>query len=176
MLLTPRLSFAREYLGYGLFHVGPAGALFRRQAFVDLGRFPEAGVHSDRLFWLSTCAKVNVLLVSGDLFWYRVHAGQELRSDAALRDGARLEGRFWEVLHDPSCPLHPAERETAKRNAAAGFAKHIRRDLRAGRWSLAWFRFRHCGLSLAEWARYLRRPQRSAEWGTPQPAEASAVR
>jgi glycosyltransferase involved in cell wall biosynthesis len=176
MLLTPRLAFAREYLGYGLFHVGPAGALFRRQAFFDLGCFPEAGVHSDRLFWLSACTRVDVLLVCGDLFWYRVHAGQELRTDVARRDGAKLEGRFWAALADPSCPLDPSERELAKRNTAAGFAKHIIRDVRAGRWSLALFRLRHCGLSFVEWARYLRVPRRSAAHGTPPAAEASAVR
>ena len=34
MLLTPPLSFAREYLGFGLFQVGPSCALFRRQAML----------------------------------------------------------------------------------------------------------------------------------------------
>src|SRR5207245_549953 len=37
MLLTPRLAYEREYLGGGLFHLGPACALFRTEAFRDLG-------------------------------------------------------------------------------------------------------------------------------------------
>ncbi len=176
MLLTPRLSFAREYLGFGLFQVGPACALFRRQAFLDLGRFPEAGVHSDRLFWLRACAKVNVLLVAGDLFWYRVHAGQELQTDAAERDRARIDSQFWHVLDDPACPLSPSEREIAKRNVAALAAKHLLCDLRGQRFGLAWFRFRHCGLAAADWPRYLRRPRRTAAAGTPAVTEASGVR
>jgi glycosyltransferase involved in cell wall biosynthesis len=176
MLLTPRLSFAREYLGFGLFQVGPSCALFRRQAFFELGRFPEAGVHSDRLFWLRACAKVNVLLVCGDLFWYRVHAGQELQTEIAERDRARIESHFWSVLHDPACPLDPSEREIAKRNVAALAAKHIVGDLRSYRLGLAWFRLRHCGLSATDWPRYLRRPRRTPAAGTPRAGEVSGVR
>jgi glycosyltransferase involved in cell wall biosynthesis len=41
MLLTPRLAYARECLGLGLFHQGPASALFRTDAFRALGGFPE---------------------------------------------------------------------------------------------------------------------------------------
>ena len=176
MLLTPPLSFAREYLGFGLFQVGPSCALFRRQAFFDLGRFPEAGVHSDRLFWLKACAMVNVLLVSGDLFWYRVHAGQELQTDRAERDRARIDSHFWRVLDDPACPLGPSERQIAKRNVAALAAKHIIGDLRSRRFGLAWFRFRHCGLSPADWPRYLRRPRRTAGAGIPPARGVSSVR
>jgi glycosyltransferase involved in cell wall biosynthesis len=176
MLLTPRLAFAREYLGFGLFQVGPSCALFRRQMFFDLGRFPEAGVHSDRLFWLRACAKVNVLLVCGDLFWYRVHAGQELQTERAERDRARIDSHFWYVLDDPACPLDPSEREAARRNLAALAAKHIIGDLRRHRPGLAWFRFRHCGLSAIDWARYLRRPLRTAAAGTPPVPEVSSVR
>lgn len=176
MLLTPRLSFAREYLGFGLFQLGPACALFRRQAFVDLGGFPEAGVHSDRLFWLKACGRVNVLLVSGDLYWYRIHTGQQLQTEAAERDRARIDSAFWHVLDDPDCPLEPAERMIAKRHVAALAAKHIIGDLRSGRPGLAWFRFRHCGLSASDWPRYLRRPRRSPAAGTPPARENAPVR
>ena len=78
MLLTPRLSYEREYLGTGLFQAGPASALFRTDVFRGLGGFPEEGVASDMLFWIQACARVNLLLVPGDLFYYRVHVGQEL--------------------------------------------------------------------------------------------------
>src|SRR3954452_239347 len=63
MLLTPRLAYEREYLGSGLFHLGPSAAMFRTQAFRDLGGFPTAGVASDYLFWLKACTLVDVLLV-----------------------------------------------------------------------------------------------------------------
>ena len=53
-------------------------ALFRADVFRALGGFRRHGVASDYLFWVAACAKVNVLLVPGDLFYYRIHAGQEM--------------------------------------------------------------------------------------------------
>jgi glycosyltransferase involved in cell wall biosynthesis len=56
MLLTPRLSYEREFLGSGLFHLGPAAALFRADAFRELGGFPVAGVATDYQFCHEACA------------------------------------------------------------------------------------------------------------------------
>jgi len=167
MLLTPRLAYSREYLGHGLFQVGPACALFRRDAFFELGRFPDAGPHSDGLFWMTACARVNVLLVPGDLFWYRVHAGQHLQGARAQYDSAVLEHHFWRILDDSACPLSAHEREIAKRNVTANVAKRLLRDVRAGRLGLAWVRLTHSGHSLADWIRYARSPRRSFAAGSP---------
>src|SRR3954452_11951093 len=95
MLLTPKLAYEREFLGSGLFHLGPAAALFRADAFRDLGGFPTAGVASDYLFWLDACAKANVLLVSADLFYYRIHPGQELCDPRAEAEYARAGRAAW---------------------------------------------------------------------------------
>ena len=46
MLLTPRLSYQREFLGSGMFNGGPASALFRREVFEALGRFGTFGAAS----------------------------------------------------------------------------------------------------------------------------------
>ena len=168
MLLTPRQCFQREYLGYGLFMCGPASALFRTDVFRAIGGFRDVGVHADYLFWLDACARYSVLLVSGDLFWYRVHEGQALQSARAARDYARLPGEVWRTLQNGHCPLDGAELELAKRNQTFTVAKQTARDLRAGRWSLAWYRLRHAGLSLGDWCKYLRRPIRSASAGVPR--------
>jgi len=176
MLLTPRLAYLREYVGHGLFHLGPACALFRTDAFRDLGGFPVEGVHSDLLFWLRACRAVNVLLVPGDLFWYREHAGQELRRGGGLAF-ARLEKPRWDALAGDDCPLSGDERELARRNQAAGIVKRIVQDVANGDLSLASFRARNAGLSLSDWVRYARRPQRRADAGSPpMPARAEAPR
>jgi glycosyltransferase involved in cell wall biosynthesis len=167
MFLTPRMSYQREFLGTGLFRFGPAAALFRTAAFHDLGRFPDAGIHSDTLFWISACAKRSMVLTQSDLFYYRIHATQELRQSSAPFEGAYLEGVVFRALESPDCPLDPCECEQAKRNLAAGFVKRMIRDLRYGNPRLALYRARHCDLSLREWVRYLRRPRRDASAGTP---------
>ncbi len=166
MLLTPRLSFQREFLGSGMFNSGPAGAIFRADAFHALGGFADRGVASDYLFWLRACARVPVLLLPGDLFWYRVHGGQQLQHDGAAKQYAATIAETWQALKDADCPLTERERDLARRNVIAGQVKHLWRDMRAGRFSVARARLA-AGPSLAEWLRYIGRPHREAAAGTP---------
>jgi len=168
MLLTPRMCYQREFLGtQGLFMCGPASALFRADVFRELGGFPEMGPASDYLFWLTASARVSVLLVPGDLFWYRIHPGQELRRGGAARQYAEAWGRCWRMVTAPDCPLTEAEREQAKRNWAFNIARMIYREVRQGHLDAAGFQLRHAGLTWAEWLRYLRRPRRDRLAGTP---------
>jgi glycosyltransferase involved in cell wall biosynthesis len=175
MLSTPRLSYQREFLGYGMFMCGPAGAMFRTDVFRDLGGFETAGVSSDHLFWLRACARVPVVLVAADLFWYRVHDQQELRSSRAERDALLVSPRVWAALNAPDCPLDPGEREIARRNHAFVTARAAWRDVRRGRVSIAAARVRQSGLTAAEWARYLRPPVRRADAGTPPASDRARV-
>jgi cellulose synthase/poly-beta-1,6-N-acetylglucosamine synthase-like glycosyltransferase len=115
MLLTPRMSYQREFLGEGMFMAGPASAMFRAEAFRALGGWPEMGVGSDYLFWLRASAKASVLLLPADLFWYRVHSAQEFQKPTAAREYAIVPGEAWRALAAPTCPLESDEREQARR-------------------------------------------------------------
>jgi hypothetical protein len=167
MLLTPRMCYQREFLGFGMFMCGPASALFRASVFRELGGFPDAGVASDHLFWLQACTRVHVLLLPADLFWYRSHPQQEFQRAAAVAEYTVVAGAAWRALQSPECPLDSEERERAKRNCLFGIARSTYRDLRAGRWQVARARLRGAGLSLSDWLRYLRPPRRNALAGTP---------
>jgi glycosyltransferase involved in cell wall biosynthesis len=167
MLLTPRMCYQREFLGYGMFMCGPAGALFRADVFRSLGGFPDKGVASDNLFWIRACAKVNVLLVPADLFWYRTHTGQEYQSSKAAWEYAIVPGEAWRALSAEACPLESDERLIAKRNFVYNIWKLTYRDLRRGRIRLASYRLRVSGVSFGDLLRYTRRPKRSALAGTP---------
>jgi glycosyl transferase family 2 len=169
MLLTPRLAYEREFLGSGLFQLGPASALFRTDEFRALGGFPLEGVASDYLFWIAACAKVNVLLVPGDLFHYRLHAGQEVANPANGVPYARATASAWRMLNSPECPLTGDSLERAKRNFTFVQARGVYRLLKRRRFASAAAIVRHAGLSAADWARYLRWPRRSADAGTPPP-------
>lgn len=167
MLLTPRLSYQREFLGQGMFMGGPACGIFRRAAFLELGGFPDRGVLSDSIFWLGACARFNVLTLPGDLFWYRVHPSQEAQSPTAAAEYTQLTANEWKALASPDCPLTPEECERARRTVVAKFAKAMAADLRAGRWRLAQTRYARSGLSPADLVKYLRRPRRGLFPGTP---------
>ena len=175
MLLTPRLAYEREFLGSGLFQQGPASALFRAEAFRELGGFPEVNYAGDYLFWLRACATVNVLLVPGDLFYYRVHPGQEIAKPASVAAYARAAAEAWRMLNSARCPLTGDALEVGRRNFAFSQARGIYRHLKAGRFHAAATMFRHIGLGFGDWVSYLRPPRRSAIAGTP-PAGEKALR
>jgi hypothetical protein len=167
MLLTPRLCYQREFLGQGMFHGGPACGIFRRAEFLQLGGFPNRGVLSDNIFWLHACARVNVLTLPGDLFWYRIHPGQEAQSSVAAEEYTWGTAEEWKALASTECPLMPDEREKARKTVVVKFVKALAADLRAGRWQLARTRYARSGLSPADVAKYLRRPRRGLFPGTP---------
>jgi glycosyltransferase involved in cell wall biosynthesis len=153
MLSTPAMSFQREFLGWGgVFSGAPAHALFRTEVFRSLGGFPEAGPFSDFLFWPRACAKVNVLLISADLFWYRIHAEQQPVTDF---EKSATYGDIWKLLHEPECPLAGSELIQARRNWSLRVAREIFSSLLRGRPSLAVRKLRASSIGPAQWCRYL---------------------
>jgi glycosyltransferase involved in cell wall biosynthesis len=168
MLLTPRLCYQREYLGMGMFDVGPACALFRTEFFRRVGGFPEVGPHSDHAFFLKVCATETVLLTPGNLFWYRIHAGQHLQTPGAAMDRVTAARQSWAALKAVECPLEPAQVELAKRNVAWHMGRTMIRHLCAGEFKYAVAYWRGGGLTLRDWLRYFRRQRRDNFAGTPR--------
>ena len=154
MVLTPRLAYLREYLGGGLFHCGPSGALFRTAVLRELGGFPERGAASDFVFWVRACAVTPVVLVPADLFWYRVHPGQEIASEGSLRAYASADGEAWRALLSERCPLAGEELRRAKRSCTRRLLRQTWHDLRDGKWSLIATRLRSSGIRPGDFMRY----------------------
>ena len=165
MLLTPKQAYQREFLGFGLFMCGPGGALFRTEVFRDLGGFEDYGTPSDTIFWMRACARYPVLLLPGDLFYYREHPGQAFQGPDVLREYATLNGHMWRALGAPECPLDDLDKATGRRNVAFSTAKSAWYAAKAGDLSLAWHRVAASGIRAGEWLRYLRPPRRSAQAG-----------
>jgi len=86
-----------------------------------------------------------------------------------------VDGEAWKALHAPDCPLHGEELKQAKRNLAWNIAKHIGRELCRRQFGLACERYRRCGLSAADWLRWLRRPRRTLHAGTPLDADGDFI-
>ncbi|HEY7292950.1 MAG TPA: glycosyltransferase family 2 protein [Vicinamibacterales bacterium] len=161
MLLTPRRAYEREFLGTGIFQLGPSCGLFRRRFFESIGGFPEEGGASDYLFWFKACARGRALLVPGDLFYYRVHAGQMLQRDQNAIEYAHARRLAWSQLSSSGCPLDRADLERAKRNFVFTLARDVYYQVRDGNLKAA--RALFGSLDARTWARYLRLPLRSPE-------------
>ncbi|HEX7140742.1 MAG TPA: glycosyltransferase family A protein [Vicinamibacterales bacterium] len=163
MLLTGRLAYEREFFGTGIFQLGPACGLFRTAFFRDLGGFPAGGVASDYLFWFKACARGRTVLVSGDLFYYREHPSQQLRSAGSVGDYASARSQAWKLLHATECPLKGPDLERAKRNFVYTVARDAYYQLRDGDGKAARTILR--SLPWSVWLKYLRRPKRSNDAG-----------
>lgn len=169
MLLTPQQAYAREFLGTGVFHLGPAAALFRTAFFRVLGGFAERGVGSDAMFWPAACRSGSVLLIPADLFYWREHPGQEIKRAANNRDQSIALGETWRLLFDPDCPLSGAELDQARRNYAFIVARRVYRNLSRGKVGAAIDVLKYSRIGGGELLRYCRRPRRSTLAGTPVP-------
>jgi len=169
MLLTPQLAYERELFGTGIFQLGPGSAMFRTEFFRNLGGFAAEGTASDYLFWFRTCTHAHVLLVPGDLFYYRVHAGQEIASAKAVADYARARGTVWKLLNSTDCPIGGERLEQARRNFVFTVVRDAYHSVRAGRYAAAITQLKLLGLTSSEWLRYLRPPRRRSDAGTPVP-------
>ena len=176
MFSTPRESYEREFMGYGgVFMCGPGCGLYRTDVFRALGGWPDEGVQSDTLFLMRALARYPVLLLPGDLFWYRTHTSQALTSAAAARDYARVPGAVWRMLASSECPLDQSQREVARRALAWTIAKSTWRDVKAGRLALAGYRLHHAELGAADWFRYFGRPARTESAGAPRSGSGEVV-
>ncbi len=167
MLLTPRQSYQREFFGMGMFTEGPSAGIFRRADFLNLGGFPDAGVASDTLFWLYACARLNVVALPGDLYWYRRHGGQELADRANKDDYHRAPGQIWRSLGEDACPLAPEEVKRAKNTVAVRLLRAAFRDARAGNPAGAFARIAKSGIPVSQLAKHARPHQHSLLAGTP---------
>jgi len=135
---------------------------------VDLWCYMEGGDRGPAKKECATaCAKVSVLLVPADLFFYRTHPGQELVDPRADQQYATASGHAWRMLKSPECPLSAESLERAKRNFAFVQARGAFRHLKRFRLASAMSIVRHAGPDAVEWIRYGRPPRRSATAGTP---------
>jgi hypothetical protein len=165
MLSTPTQTYQRDLLGAeGIMWAAPGHLLFRTGVFRSLGCFPELGAFSDSLFLVQACAKVSVVLVPADLFWYRARSHREpvVASDWALRCAW-----MWKMLNSQDCPLAGAELEQARRNWCWRVGRYSWEEIFRGRWKAGLTIARGSGISCSEWLRYLRHPRRSDTAGVP---------
>jgi len=114
ILLDPKEAYRKHFLGQGCLNCGPSGAIFRREAFNEIGGFRDWGVLNDSDLWLRFASQWPVVLLPPALVWWRRHDGQEFAKGWAT--GAYLEKGFElqiETLAAPDCPLSKEERRLA---------------------------------------------------------------
>ena len=169
MLLSPKLAYQREFLGFGCFGNGPACALFKTKVLKEYGGFTPQKQHSDYYFWLDFCKIHHFVLAPPGLIWFRVHDGQEGQhkghEDECYID---MYNAAWDHLHSKDCPLDANDLHQAKINLIHLMVKKAYYDIRKNLWLLAIKKLISYKPTFWEWIKYFRRPRFHLYAGTPR--------
>jgi len=77
ILLNPRETYLYNFLGQGLFHKAPLSAIFRKDAFIEIGGFSLIRHAGDFEMWHRMAQRFHFLLIEDHIVWYREHDDQE---------------------------------------------------------------------------------------------------
>lgn len=80
-MLMPTVSIYNHFFISAFLVIGPGGTIIKRELFIKLGGYPtKYGPANDMYFNLKISSATNIVLLSYDMIYYRLHAGQEINN------------------------------------------------------------------------------------------------
>jgi glycosyltransferase involved in cell wall biosynthesis len=110
ILLSPREIYLESFGKTNHFDRAPGSGLIKRQIFNEVGGFSGKRMIGDYEFWFKISRYHSMVKLPLDLYWNRLHSGQESQSEYARKNYAVLKrGVLEEALAHLDCPLSPDE-------------------------------------------------------------------
>ena len=106
ILVHPREIYLEHFYKYHHFDRAPGSGLIKLEAFRQVGGFSGKRMIGDNEFWFKISMYFSMVKLPIDLYWNRLHPGQESQSQYAQRNYIRLRAEIQKnaLLH-PDCPL-----------------------------------------------------------------------
>lgn len=122
ILLNPSEAYNFNFFGPGLFHKAPLSAIFRKDAFDEIGGFSLIRHAGDFEMWHKMAQKFNFLLIQDHVVWFREHDDQESKKhDAKVEiNYTRIEINY---IRDEKSPLSKYERKLIISNRVKSHSK-----------------------------------------------------
>jgi glycosyltransferase involved in cell wall biosynthesis len=112
--LSPREIYLEHYAGYYHFDRAPGSSIILTDVFNSIGGFSGKRLIGDYEFWFKISRVYPMVKLPVDMYWNRIHLGQESKSLSAL-DYQMLRCNIEkEALKDPLCPLTKKEIDRIK--------------------------------------------------------------
>ena len=116
VLLTPREIYLESFGQFNHFDRAPGSGLIKSEVFRAVGGFSGKRMIGDYEFWLKISRYHSMVKLPLDLYWNRIHEGQESKTDYARENYGQLKKEILRAsLDHPDCPLTPEEIRSVKK-------------------------------------------------------------
>jgi len=115
VLVQPHEIYLENFYKYHHFDRAPGSGLIKLEAFNKVGGFSGKRMIGDNEFWFKISRYYPMVKLPIDLYWNRLHEGQESQTVYAKRNYKKLrEQVINEALEHPDCPLTKNELKALK--------------------------------------------------------------
>lgn len=123
ILLSPVEAYREHFYGYCHFDRAPGSSIIKLEAFRKVGGFSGKRMIGDYEFWFKIARYYPMVKYPFDLYWNRLHEGQESKSNYAKQYPKLRKEILEEVLSHADCPLDIDEIKAVRRMAKKGDVK-----------------------------------------------------
>lgn len=116
VLVQPREIYLENFYQYHHFDRAPGSGLIKLEAFNNLGGFSGKRMIGDNEFWFKISRYYSMVKLPIDLYWNRLHEGQESKTAYARENYKSLRAQvIKEALEHTDCPLTPEDVKALKK-------------------------------------------------------------
>lgn len=116
VLVQPHEIYLENFYNYQHFDRAPGSGLIKLEAFNKVGGFSGKRMIGDYEFWFKISRYYPMVKLPIDLYWNRLHEGQESKTTYAKKNYKLLrEQVIHEALAHPDCPLKEDELKVLKK-------------------------------------------------------------
>ncbi len=115
ILLSPKEIYLEHFEFFSHFDRAPGSSIIKLEAFNKVGGFSGKRMIGDYEFWFKIARYYNMIKYPYDLYWNRIHSGQESKSGYAKNYPEMKRQVLEEALNNADCPLNERELEYVRR-------------------------------------------------------------
>jgi hypothetical protein len=125
-VLSSREAYLEHFKGYGHFDRAPGSSIIKKDVFDKAGGFSGERMIGDNELWYRLALSFPMVKFVVDLYWSRLHEGQESQSSYARQHYDNLRKMVMDRYFDnPNCPLNDEEKKLIRDKISRGKRRSV---------------------------------------------------